>query len=341
MRNRQRAGRARAGILARKDRGSDLALLQRLSDGTFHSGEAIARHLGISRTAVWKRMAALGKSGVEVYAVKGKGYRLADPVEWLDAGRIRQGLARDVVRRIVGLDVLFRTTSTNDYLLSGHGPHGRVVLSEFQTAGRGRRDSRWISRPGAGICLSLGWSFDPAPASLMLLSLLSGAAVLRALLRCGISAAGLKWPNDVVFGGRKLGGILIESTGQVAGPIETVLGVGINHRLSEEARTAINQPAASLADTGGPLPSRNKLATELINSMVRMLVAVAAGNHAEYLHEWRKHDTGRGKMACLRLPGRELRGRIVDIDSAGMLMMQINGKLQKFSSGELSLRIAS
>lgn len=342
MRHRQRAVRSRAGILSQWDMDSEFPLLlQRLSDGRFHSGEAMARHLGISRSAVWKRMAKLGESGVEVYAVKGKGYRLSDPVEWLDAGRIRQGIAGDVAAQITGLDVFFRTASTNDYLLSKKGAHGRVALSEFQTAGRGRRGSRWVSPPGSGICLSIGWRFDPAPASLMLLSLLSGAAVLRALRRFGVSAAGLKWPNDVVFGGRKLGGILIESAGQVAGPIDMVLGVGINLRLSEAARAAIDQAVADLADTGATLPQRNELASEMINSMVRMLLAVASGNHAEYLHEWRKHDTGRGKDARLRLPGREVRGRIVDIDPTGMLIMQINGKMQKFSSGELSLRIVS
>lgn len=327
--------------MLRANMDSDLALLQRLSDGRFHSGEAVARDLGISRSAVWKRVAKLCGSGVEVYAVKGKGYRLPDPVEWLDAGRIRQGTADDVSGHITGLEVFFRTASTNDYLRSRKDAHGRVVLTEFQTAGKGRRGSRWISPPGSGICLSLGWRFDPAPASPMLLSLLSGAAVLRALHRYGVSGAGLKWPNDIVYAGRKLGGILIESAGQVAGPIDTVLGVGINLRLSKKARAAIDQSAADIAETGAPLPPRNELAAEMINALVRMLLAVASGNHAEYVHEWRKHDTGRGKDARLRLPGREIRGRIVDIDPTGMLIMQINGKLQKFSSGELNLRIVS
>ncbi|MBI2970728.1 MAG: biotin--[acetyl-CoA-carboxylase] ligase, partial [Gammaproteobacteria bacterium] len=274
-------------------------------------------------------------------AVRGRGYRLPGPVELLDARRIRQGLDPVVAATLSELEIFFRIASTNDHLKSAHGIQGRAALAEIQTAGRGRRGSRWISPPCTGMCLSVGWRFDPPPESLMLLSLLSGAAMLRALQNCGVAGVSVKWPNDLVRDGKKLGGILIESSGQVAGAVDVVLGVGINVRLPGEALAEIDQPATDLAGPDGSTPSRNRLAAEALNALVKMLLASAAGAYAPYLDEWRKHDAGRGKNGCLRLPGREIRGRIVDIDPAGMLIMRVDGRMRKFSSGELSLRIAS
>src|SRR5690606_32300852 len=133
----------------------DRAILRQLSDGGFHSGEELARNLGVSRAAVWKRIRRLAGFGLEFRGVRGRGYHLAEPVDLLDAEAIRAALGSPVS----GLEVLFDTPSTNQRLLDASGMHGRVVLAEYQHAGRGRRGRRWVCPPCSGICLSVGWHF--------------------------------------------------------------------------------------------------------------------------------------------------------------------------------------
>lgn len=299
----------------------------------------LARDLLLSRTAIWKGVHALAGAGLEIQAVRGKGYRLAASVELLDAGIISRSIDPAVARSLNRLDVFFQIPSTNEFLLEQGSLHGHAALAEYQTAGRGRRANRWISPPASGICLSVGWRFDSAPSALMLLSLLSAVAVLRALHRCEIASVGLKWPNDIVCAGCKLGGILVESRGQIAGAVDVVLGLGLNVRLPPKAGRALGQPVTDLATVAGAEPSRNRLAAMLISESLRMFRDCDAGETQDYLKEWRLHDTGRGRAARLRLPGREVRGRIMDIDDNGQLVMLIGGQERRFSSGELSLRI--
>jgi BirA family biotin operon repressor/biotin-[acetyl-CoA-carboxylase] ligase len=316
------------------------AILKSLADGRFHSGQALAAALGLSRTAVWKRVAALQRMGLRVHAVRGRGYRLAVPAVPLDPAAIRAALPDDMRKRIASIEVLFETDSTNQILLDAAPAHGRVVLAEYQRSGRGRRGNRWLSPLAGGICLSIGWHFSAAPDSLVLLSLLTGAAVSRALAACGCGPIGLKWPNDLVCDGRKLGGILIESRGQIAGPVDVVIGVGLNVRLSEDVRRGVDQPIADLAETVAEVPPRNDVAAAMIGEIVRMLAGAGTGNWDEYMREWRSRDVARGKAVRLLLPGREVHGTVEDVDSSGLLLLRVNGEVRRFSSGELSMRVA-
>jgi BirA family biotin operon repressor/biotin-[acetyl-CoA-carboxylase] ligase len=315
------------------------AILQTLSDGRFHSGQALGQALGVSRTAVWKRIAALERMGLDVFAVRGRGYRLAAPAELFTAAAIDAALPAQTRARIASIEVLFETASTNQYLLDAGTVHGRVVLAEFQHAGRGRRGNRWHSPLAGGICLSIGWHFTSAPDSLVLVSLLAGAAVARALAGCGCGPIGLKWPNDLVCGESKLGGILVESRGQVAGPVVVVIGVGVNVRLTGDARRAIDQPVTDLAGLSTQLPSRNRVAASMISEIVRMLAGAGTRVWDEYLTEWRERDVIRGKTVRLLLPGSEVNGTAEDIDDSGLLVLRVAGATRRFSAGEISLRL--
>jgi len=314
---------------------ADRAILRQLADGGFHSGEELARSLGVSRAAVWKRIRRLGDLGLGFEGERGRGYRLTEPFDLLDADAIRAALRQPVS----GLDVLFDTPSTNQQLLDAPAVHGRAILAEYQHAGRGRRGRRWLCPPGSGICLSVGWHFSAPPASLMLLSLLAGVCAVRALERCGCPGARLKWPNDLMAGNGKLGGVLIESRGQIAGPVDAVIGIGLNVRLPPAARAQIDQPAADLADLGATLPSRNALAAALIDELVEMLSSAGTPAWDRYLAEWHAHDAGRGREARLLLPGGEVRGRVEGVDASGLLLLRTDGGLQRYSTGELSLRL--
>jgi BirA family biotin operon repressor/biotin-[acetyl-CoA-carboxylase] ligase len=315
-------------------------LLQALADGKFHSGAQLARNSGRSRTAVWKQIRVLSDMGLEIFAVRGKGYRLARPVDLLSDAEILRLMSAAARRRIVELEVRFLTGSTNQLLLDLPNPHGRVVLSEYQTAGRGRRGNRWLSTPASGLCLSLGWRFEAAPAGLMPVSLMTGVALVRALAELGVRNTGLKWPNDVIWRDAKLAGILVESRGQAGGAMDVVVGIGLNIRLTPALHRQLDQPAVDLYTAIDALPSRNRVAATVIANVLQMLGDCDAGTAVSYMQEWRRHDIAIGRRARLSLPGQaDVVGTVIDVDQSGMLSLRVRDSVRRFSSGELSLRV--
>lgn len=187
-------------------------ILALLADGRLHSGQQLAADLGVSRAAVWKGIERLRQSGIDIQALARRGYSLAQPVELLDLRRIRGELRAGRAKRLRELALLFEVDSTNTRLLEAPPPppgSAHAALTELQSAGRGRRGRRWIA-PFGGIALSLAWSFPETGRDLPSLSLAVGVAVARALARVGARGIRLKWPNDLWFEDRKLGGVLIE-----------------------------------------------------------------------------------------------------------------------------------
>jgi BirA family biotin operon repressor/biotin-[acetyl-CoA-carboxylase] ligase len=207
---------------------------QLLADQQFHSGTRLAAECAVSRSAVWKAIASLRELGVTVDTVSHRGYRLPRATAPLEASRVRKALPAAVAGRLRHASTVWSTGSTNaDLLLQTDLPAGRFdfLAAEFQSAGRGRRTRSWIAPPGGAICLSLSWSFASLPAAIGALSLAVGVCVLRALARLGIAGVELKWPNDLVADGAKVGGILAELSAEAAGPAFVVIGIGINVAL--------------------------------------------------------------------------------------------------------------
>ena len=198
-------------------------LLKLLGDGRFHSGEELGAALGISRSAVWKRLQGLeSEFGLEVQSVRGRGYRLAEPLVAIDPQRVRAPWP---------LDVLFSVDSTNAEVmrrLDAGAATPFAVVAERQTAGRGRRGRAWVSPFGANLYCTLGISVRGGPKELEGLSLVVGLAVVRAIQSLGIAGVGLKWPNDILLDGKKLAGILLELTGDPADLCSVAIGIGIN-----------------------------------------------------------------------------------------------------------------
>lgn len=316
-------------------------LLAVLSDGEFHSGQDLAALTGISRTAVWKHLRSLCDAGLEIDSVRGKGYRLGQALELLDENRIRECLQSGGNAVSVHLDVLFETASTNEYLLgrfSGPSLAGRAVLAEYQTAGRGRGGNEWLAAPASGICLSLGWHYGTGPHSLTALSLAVGVAIAEALQQAGCSRIGLKWPNDIVVDGAKLGGILIESRAQNAGAWDVVIGIGINIHLPGEMARKIDKEVTDMSRLLAPdIPRRNRLAALIINHTLSMVQTFGEQGFAPFMERWRAMDYTRGKTIRLTQANAECTGRVIDIDDNGMLIMSVNGERKKFSSGDVSL----
>lgn len=325
--------------------GRERQVLTILGDGEFHSGEGLAAQLGISRAAVWKIVRALEARGVEIYSVRGRGYRLAEPVEFLDQGRIAAELD-DNIRSLVGeIEVHQHIESTNTYLLSRAKcglAGGSVCLAELQSAGRGRRGRSWVSPYAANLYLSLLWRFQLGSSLLSGLSLASGVAVARVLQGIGVAEIGLKWPNDLLWRQRKLGGILLEFGGESSGPCYVVIGVGLNVAMPRMTKDAIDQPWIDLRSILGPgRLSRNRLAARVIGELVTVLNCFEREGLQDIVEEWKRFDLVAGQRVNLILPTGTIVGIARGTDESGALLLQTDAGVKRFLAGEVSLRFES
>ena len=320
-------------------------LLVLLADGQLHSGQRLAQQLQVSRAAVWKGVERLRALGVDVQAQARRGYRLAGPVELLDARRIVAELCAARRAQLRNLVLLFEVDSTNTRLLAAAAPPpGRadVCLSELQHAGRGRRGRRWIAPFAEGISMSVGWSFSDGARALPGLSLGVGVAVSRALARAGAAGVALKWPNDIVLRDRKLGGVLIELRAEASGPAHVVIGIGINLALSAESRAEIEASGvsvAAVADACDRAPARNLVAGAILDEVLSMLAHFEADGFAPFRGAWTSLDALAGRPAEIVIGDRTIAGTARGVDLEGALLLETDGRVQRFVSGEASLRL--
>ncbi len=314
------------------------ALLDLLSDGAEHTGAELAISLGVTRAAVWHQVSQLREQGLSIDATRGQGYRLHGGFEALNADDIRSQLS-DPARTTLTVETVTVTDSTNERLLAALNEgdiHGRVLLAEYQTAGRGRRGDRWISPPGSGLCLSLAWRFDQPPATFSALSLVVGMAIVESLRELGVSAAMLKWPNDILSDNGKLAGILIEMRAEAGGPCCSVIGIGVNVQMSAESRVQINQAVEDFTHASGHAVSRNHLAAVLLSALARTLPQFARDGFALFRDDWQRYDSLRGQAVKLELTNRVVAGVARGVDEHGALLIEHNGRLESFVSGHLS-----
>ena len=336
------------GASVKSDPAADAPLVARvfaaLSDGHFHSGEELAGHLGVSRSAVWKAGNALRELGATLHAVRNRGYKLVAVSEPLDAEKIREHLPRAVRERVRNLDVAWSVSSSNTILMERpFPPNGScdVFLAEHQTAGRGRRGRTWVAPPGGAICLSLSWTFRDVPPDLGGLSLVIGVCGLRALASLGVTNARLKWPNDLLIDDRKLGGILIELRAESAGPACVVIGVGLNVSLGAALLQSIAETGLAPTDlvtAGLSEPSRNETAAALVAHYVRGLLEFQKEGLKPFSEEWKAADALRGRPVTVQTPEGSTKGLARGIDLHGALLIETPHGLKKFISGDVSVR---
>lgn len=320
---------------------SDRALLARLAQGPC-SGAALARELGLTRAAVWKRIEALRADGVEIEARAGRGYALAAPVSLLDPGRIAAALPAPMRARWPTPEVAWDIDSTNAELLRRGAacPDGLALLAERQRGGRGRRGRAWASPLAANLYLSLHRRFDGGVAALAGLSLVVGIAACEVLRALGCDAVALKWPNDLVADGRKLGGILIELGGEAAGPMQAVIGLGLNVRMPRAAARGIDQPWTDLATLmPAAVPDRNVLAATLLAALWPALDDFARDGLAPFLPRWAALDAFAGREVRLLLGDIVREGVALGVAADGGLRVRhADGGERVYHSGEVSLR---
>jgi len=317
-------------------------LIELLADGQFRSGAWLGEQLGISRAAVWKQVRALTELGLEVHAVRGRGYRLAAPFQPLRSELLVSLLSEDVASRIDSIDVFHEIDSTSEHLRKQEAPNpgrGRVCLAEYQSAGRGRRGRSWVSPYGSSLYLSMAWHVQEPRTQISGLSLASAVAVVRALRQQGIEGLGLKWPNDIYCNGRKLAGILLDLAGEAGGNYQVVIGVGINLKIPRPAAARIDQPWADLAHYADTL-DRNRLAAQVLNSLADTIDTFMEKGLEGFAQEWKRFDLVSGQAVRLQQGKTTISGTARGIDANGALLIERDGSTKSYHAGEVSVRLS-
>ena len=313
--------------------------LRRLADGRFHSGEDVARALGRSRATLSEALKRVPDLGVEIFSVPGRGYRLAEAIEFLDAGEINRALAESGVQ----LEIVDEIDSTSSRLLemaAAGAPSGTCLAAEWQSAGRGRRGRSWVSALGGSLTFSLLWRFERGAGHLAGLSLAVGAAVARALAAAGVARVQVKWPNDVVADFRKLAGILVETSGEIQGPSVAVIGVGVNYRLGDRTLERIDQAVTDVARCAAPPPGRSALLAAILAELATTLRRFDAHGFAAERDAWRALHAYQGRrVRVLPTQGPPYDAEVADVAPDGALVVTLpDGRSLPLASAEITLR---
>ena len=316
-------------------------LLRRMSDGRFHSGQALAHEFNLSRSSIFNALAQAESMGLTIHAVRGRGYRMPEPVEWLDGVTVADHLGR--VAAAYTIHVHDSVDSTNTALMAAAlngAADGTLVCTEHQQSGKGRRGRQWHSVLGGSLTFSLLWRFENGLQSLSGLSLAVGLAIARAVNRHSRHPVRLKWPNDVLVDYRKLAGILVEVQGDMHGAAFAVVGVGLNVRMSGAQRDAVDQAVVDLAEMGVAV-GRNRLLADCLLELHAVLRLFRQHGFAPLREDWLKLDAYAGRAVALALPdARSVRGMASGVDETGaFLLRDAQATLRPYSGGEISLRL--
>ena len=316
-------------------RPASFTVLRALADGSLHP----ASTLGVSRSALRDAIRDLRQHRLTVEAVRGSGYRLAGGADLLDADAVAKGLADRGAA--VTLALLDRCGSTNAELLAraaADAPSGCAIACELQTAGRGRRGNQWFSGLATGLTFSLLWRYAGGATDLTGLSLVAGVACVRALEALGVGGVRLKWPNDLVHGRRKLGGILVEAAAEPRGAAAVVVGVGLNVRHSQAVQLPLGRPVADLAEIRPDLPSRSALLAELLAQLGAALETFGALGFAAFHAEWTRLHAQQDERIRVALPGgAAAEGIALGVDAGGALLLRTASGIERLHSGEVSI----
>jgi BirA family biotin operon repressor/biotin-[acetyl-CoA-carboxylase] ligase len=317
-------------------------VIEILADGEFHSGELIAKEMGVSRAMIWKSIQAIRENQkLQIISVKGRGYKLQQPLELLNEEVILNALP-SAMKDSLQLHIQNSISSTNSWLMERavEGiPSGTLCIAEQQTSGRGRYGREWVSPYGKNIYLSLLWRYLLSPADVSGLSLAAGVVILRVLRKLGLKDAGLKWPNDILWQEKKLAGLLLEVAGESTGPCHVVIGIGINIDIDDQSAAKIDQPWIDLASIQGfKKVSRNLLVAMILDALLVCLQRYQKEGLEPYLADWKGFDLHYGKKVCLKSGGSEIVGIHQGIDKYGGLRLNVAGKIRSYHAGEVSLR---
>jgi len=320
-------------------RSPGFAILRSLATGHARSSAELAVVAACDPSEIGRAVRELSAHGIAIRAA-GDGFRLAVPFDALDVDKVRDHLGP--ARSAIHLELLDECDSTNATAAArarAGAPSGTTVVCELQRAGRGRQGASWVSGLGTGLTFSVLWRFERAATVLTGLPLVVGVACARALESLGAREVALKWPNDLLLAGAKLGGVLVEAQGDARGPLAAVIGVGINVRVPEAARRGIAQPVADLA--GVPYGSRNAALARVLAALPEALTRFGHEGFAAFREEWQwRHAFQGARVQLLVPPQRAIEGIASGVAEDGALLLDTGAGVQRFYAGEVSLRAA-
>lgn len=323
-------------------------ILEMLAGGESLSGEEMGARLGITRAAVWKRIRGLRAQGFDIRGVGRSGYRLATdtdalhPVYW--RRRLRTAWAG---REAVYLDEVDSTNAeakrraVNASGSQEGAPHGLLVLADRQTAGRGRRGRGWESPPGMGLWMSLLVRPSAQAERIPSLALAVALAVADACEEAAAVEAAVKWPNDVLYNGKKLCGILLEMAADMDGAQWVVIGVGINLRHHEAHFSPGLQRSVAALDEARPGKGwrRPDVLLSLLEALEARYAAWAAGGVAALREDYARRSATLGRRVSVIAPDGEFSGLATDIDETGALLVRRDdGVISRVLAADVSVR---
>jgi len=275
-------------------------VLRVLADGQKYTVEQLIERLALSPTQLEQAINTLTAYGIRLYSPADHTYQLHEPLELLEHSRISAALSAANRQRLAQLEIHSVLDSTNRYALEDKKAVPYACLAEYQTAGRGRQGRKWISPYASGISLSIKYRYATTIDSLAGLNIALAVTVGRVLWNLGAQEVGLKWPNDVLWQGRKLAGLLLESRGK-----EVVIGIGLNVKMpSIDDTKTITQPWVDLYTILGQTFSRNALAARLIAHCLQTLIIYPQVGLAPFRHDWHRFDLSYGQLVTLKIPHR-------------------------------------
>lgn len=314
-----------------------------LSDGEFHSGEALGQKLGISRAAIANHIKALANLGLDIYSVTGRGYKFASNIELLDESKIKAIFGQNY-----SLETYSIIDSTNEHLMQkirseSQLNDGHSVVAECQTAGRGRRGRKWQSPFGSHVYFSQYRVIEDGLSAAAGLSLAVGVAVKRVCEKFVGNKIQLKWPNDVLSDNRKLAGVLIEAEGQSDGQCHLVIGVGINFDMPSKSAEEIDQAWVDLKTLAGKPLDRNKFVAYLMEELNKIVHEYKDNRLDNLLSEWNRANAFKDSDVEISSNTAVKSGKCLGIDTSGALLLESHetGKIEKIFGGEVSLRKAN
>ncbi len=330
------------------DAALERALLKALQVSGPADTNALAAELSVSPDQISGCVFSLTQKGVPIDTKPGGTWSLDSVVAVLDRDEILTMLEPRNKKQLGELELVWETGSTNTDLLKLPPPvpgKARARLAEYQSAGRGRQGKQWQAPLGGSVSLSLAWTFAKMPSVPAGLALASGVAVRNALQETAVRDVQLKWPNDLLWRDRKLGGVLLEMRHNQAGQASVVIGIGLNYRLTAEDRREIltlgGMPPVDIMEIAGDhAPGRNALAAELLSNLLDMLTCYETEGLAPFVAEWCNADACRDRGVAVTTPSSTLRGIARGIDADGALRIEVDGAEQRIVSAEVSLRPA-
>ena len=320
---------------------SEILQMLRQDAGRFVSGEEVSRRLSVTRTAIWKHIRALKQDGYDIEAHPRLGYRLLRVPDRL----LPEEIAARLTTRTLGRQVAYfgQVESTNNEakkLAAADCPEGQIVVAEEQTIGRGRLARGWFSPYARGIWFSVVLRPPFGPQDAPKCTLMAAVAVSRAIVRVTGVTCGIKWPNDILCGDRKVVGILTEMSAEMDAINYIVIGIGVNVNIGAgEFPPELSAIATSLAEAaGGPVP-RIELLAAILEELETVYGLTKDQGFASVIEAWRAASATLGRTVDVAGPDRSFSGVAVDIDADGALLVERpDGARERVLAGDVSIR---